>query len=193
MIGDAARAVGLALRPGLELVLVGRTEGWLGQSLWLRELLGREAGAPPPVDLVAERRHGDFVRGQIAAGHVAACHDVSDGGLLVAVAEMALAGDVGVHLSATLAGSAPGGDEHAWWFGEDQGRYVLAVADAAEVMLAADSSGIAVLRLGSAAGSRITLADGRGVELAALRAEHGRFFAEWMDGPGRGEQTAGPR
>ena len=176
VIGDAADAVGLALRPGLELVAVGRTEGWLGQSLWLREVAGREAGPPPPVDLVAERRNGDFIRAQIAAGHVAACHDASDGGLLVAVAEMALAGGIGVHLSPL----PPGADEHGWWFGEDQGRYVAAVTDAAGFMLAADNSGIPVVRLGAASGDRVTLADGSFVTLAALRQEHDRFFPEWM-------------
>ena len=176
VIHDAAQAVGLALRPALELVLVGRTAGWLGQSLWLRELLGREEGPPPPVDLAAERRNGLFVRAQILAGQVAACHDVSDGGLLVAVAEMALAGGVGVHLSRLV----PGVDEHAWWFGEDQGRYVLAVPDAAALMLAADAADVPVLRLGAAMGDRITLADGSFVGLAELRAVHERFFPAWM-------------
>ena len=177
VIGDTARAVGLALRPALELIAVGRTEGWLGQSLWLREIAGREDGPPPPVDLDAERRNGDFVRSQIAAGQVVACHDASDGGLLVAVAEMALAGGVGVHLGRLPAGT----DEHAYWFGEDQARYVLAVADAAELMLAADDAGVPVVRLGSATGSRITLADGSYVELADLRTAHERFFPEWME------------
>ena len=177
VISDAARAVGLAIRPELELVAVGRTVGWLGQSLWLREIAGREEGAPPPVDLESERRNGDFVRTQIAAGHVVACHDASDGGLLVAVAEMALAGDVGVHLARLPAGV----DEHAWWFGEDQARYVVAVADAAEFMLAADDAGVPVVRLGASMGERITLADGSFVELADLRAAHERFFPTWMD------------
>ena len=117
VLDDAAQAVGLALPPDCSLMLVGGPGTWLGQSLWLREILGREAGAPPPVDLVAERRHGDAVRALILAGSVRACHDVSDGGLLVAVAEMALAGGVGATL---VAGDA------AFWFGEDQGRYVLA-------------------------------------------------------------------
>ncbi len=180
VVQDAARAVGLALRPGLELVAVGRTAGWLGQSLWLREIAGREEGPPPPVDLPAERRTGDFVRAQIMAGTVAACHDASDGGLLVAVAEMALAGGVGVHLSHLAAGM----DEHAWWFGEDQGRYVLAVEHAAELMLAADEAGIPAVRLGSAAGSRITLANGDSVELALLRDAHERFFPEWLSAAG---------
>jgi phosphoribosylformylglycinamidine synthase len=177
VIADAAQAMGLALQPELELILVGRTKGWLGQSLWLREIAGREDGPPPPVDLAAERRNGDFVRARIAAGEVSACHDVSDGGLLVAVAEMALAGNVGVHLSRL----PPGLDENAWWFGEDQGRYVLAVTDAAAVMLAGDEADVPVIRLGSATGDRITLADGTGVDLTALRQSHERFFPAWMD------------
>ncbi|MBV9758602.1 MAG: phosphoribosylformylglycinamidine synthase subunit PurL, partial [Alphaproteobacteria bacterium] len=98
VLEDAAQAVGIALRPGLDLILLGETSGWLGQSLWLREIAGREDGPPPPVDLAAERRAGEFVREEILGGRVAACHDVSDGGLLIAVAEMALAGDAGVRL-----------------------------------------------------------------------------------------------
>ncbi len=84
VLEDAAQAVGLALTPWLDLVLIGATKGWLGQSLWLREIAGREEGAPPPVDLEAERRNGEFVRGRILGGDVRACHDVSDGGLLIA-------------------------------------------------------------------------------------------------------------
>ena len=177
VIQDAARAVGLALQPKLELVLVGRTNGWLGQSIYLREIAGREDGPPPPVDLATERRNGDFVRAQILAGHVAACHDCSDGGLLVAVAEMALAGGVGVHLARLPPGLPP----HEFWFGEDQARYVLAVADAAELMLAADEQDIPTTRIGSATGDRITLADGTYVTLTALREAHERFFPAWMD------------
>src|SRR5579863_4785433 len=80
LIADARRAVDLALKEdGDALILVGDTAGHLGASLYLREIEGREAGAPPPVDLAAERRHGDFVRAMIEQGLVAACHDVSDG------------------------------------------------------------------------------------------------------------------
>ncbi len=176
VIADAALAVGIALRPGLELVVIGRTKGWLGQSLWLREIAGQEAGPPPPVDLAAERRNGDFVRAQILGGHVAACHDASDGGLLVAIAEMALAGGIGVHLARLPAGMG----DAAFWFGEDQGRYVVGVADAAGLMLAADDAEVPVLRLGSVTGDRITLADGSFATLDDLRAAHERFFPAWM-------------
>ena len=84
VLEDAAGAVGYGISAGLELVLVGETKGELGRSLYLREILGREDGAPPAVDLAAERKNGDFVRAQILTGRVAACHDVSDGGTLVA-------------------------------------------------------------------------------------------------------------
>ncbi len=177
VLDDARQAVGLALSPGLDLVLIGRTQGWLGQSLWLRELIGEESGAPPPVDLLAERRNGDFVRGQIIGGAVRACHDVSDGGLLVAIAEMALAGGVGVRLAAPPAGIAP----HAFWFGEDQARYVLGIADSEALLAAADAAGVPAQRLGVAGGADLTLGAGIAISLIALREAHERFFPAWLD------------
>jgi len=177
VIDDAAKAVGIALRPWLDLVLVGETRGWLGQSLWLREVAGREDGAPPPVDLAAERAAGEFVRAQILAGAVRACHDVSDGGLLVAVAEMAMAGMTGARLSAGPR-DIPG---HAFWFGEDQGRYVLAVADAAALVRAAESAGVPAMRVGTSGGQDLTLPDGGTISVVALRAAHERFFPAWME------------
>ncbi len=180
VLDDAARAVGIALKPWLDLVLIGETKGWLGQSLWLREIAGREEGAPPPVDLPAERRNGDFVRGQIAAGQVRACHDVSDGGLLVAVAEMAMAGSSGVRLSAAPR-EVPG---HAYWFGEDQGRYVLAVPDGSAVVRAAEAAGVPAIKIGTSGGQDLTLPDGGTISVRALRAAHERFFPAFMDEKG---------
>ena len=104
-------------------MLLGETKGWLGQSLYLREICGREEGAPPPVDLMAERRAGDFVRGLIAETFVTSVHDISDGGLVVTVAEMALAGNIG----ARLYGAPAFLTEHGFWFGEDQARYVVTI------------------------------------------------------------------
>jgi len=178
VLEDAAQAVGIALRPWLDLVLVGPTRGWLGQSLWLREIAGREDGPPPPVDLTAERAAGDFVRAQILAGAVRACHDVSDGGLLVAVAEMAVAGEVGARLSAGPR-DIP---SHAYWFGEDQGRYLLAVADSGTLIRAAEAVGVSAARIGYSGGQDLTLPDGGTISVRALRAAHERFFPSWMDG-----------
>jgi phosphoribosylformylglycinamidine synthase len=176
VLDDAAAAVGIALPPWLDIVLVGATKGWLGQSLWLREIAGREDGAPPPVDLTAERAAGDFVRAQIANRLVRACHDVSDGGLLVAVAEMAMAGSTGARLS-THPRDIPG---HAFWFGEDQGRYVLAVAEAGIVIRAAEAAGVPAARIGTSGGRDLTLPDGATISVDALQDAHMRFFPTWM-------------
>ncbi|MQX36566.1 phosphoribosylformylglycinamidine synthase subunit PurL [Roseospira navarrensis] len=159
--------------PGEAILVVGETTvpreggGWLGQSLYLRELCNREVGAPPPVDLEHERAVGDAVRDLIEAGRVSACHDVSDGGLLVAVSEMALAGDLG----ATLEGLA---ETPAALFGEDQGRYVVTVpADQVEAVLA--DLGPLARRIGTTGGAgaaaTITLGDAS-VPLSALREAH---------------------
>ncbi|MBC7799625.1 MAG: phosphoribosylformylglycinamidine synthase subunit PurL, partial [Gemmatimonadaceae bacterium] len=176
VLDDVATCVGLGLADGLDLVLIGDTAGWLGQSLWLREVAGREDGPPPQMNLLAERRHGDLVRRLIQSGQVRACHDVSDGGLLVAVTEMALGGRVGATLTAVPDGIAP----HAFWFGEDQARYVLAVADAAPVLAAAWTADVPAVRLGRTGGDHLTLADGVAISLEELRAAHERFFPAWM-------------
>ena len=177
LLEDAGQAMGIAISPWLDLVLIGATVGWLGQSLWLREMAGREDGAPPPVDLVAEKAAGEFVRAQILAGNVRACHDVADGGLLVAVAEMAMAGNTGVRLS-TGPREIPG---HAYWFGEDQGRYVLAVPDSMTMVRVAEAAGIAAVRIGTTGGQDLTLPDGGTISITRLRNAHERFFPSWMD------------
>src|SRR4029077_13362495 len=120
-MADVHRMATVALkRAGDAIVLVGDTKGHLGQSIYLREIEGREEGPCPRVDLIGEKRVGDFVRKLIESGRVDTAHDVSDGGVLVAVAEMALAGDVGADIGiAGLPESIP------FFFGEDQGRYIL--------------------------------------------------------------------
>src|ERR1700736_2277630 len=99
LLDDFTKSATLAFRAaGEAILLIGDTQGWLGQSVYLRDICGREEGAPPPVDLAAEKRNGDVVRGMIRAGTATAAHDVSDGGLLIALAEMAMAGGIGAQL-----------------------------------------------------------------------------------------------
>ena len=180
LLGDAATARAIALSDGLALILIGDGAGHLGQSLYGRHLLGADLGAPPPVDLAAEKANGDFVRHCIAEGRVAACHDVSDGGLYVAVAEMCLAGDVG----ADLRGPADAG----WLFGEDQARYVLGVRpDHAEAVAeAARAAQIPTqnIEISGAAGARaaLTLNGRNAISLAELRALHDRWLPAYMAG-----------
>ena len=168
VLEKAAQAVGLAMPAKGDLVLIGETQGWLGQSLWLREIAGREEGAPPPVDLAAERRNGDFVRGHILAGDVLASHDCADGGLLVALAEMAMGSGIG----AKLAPAPDGIPAHGFWFGEDQARYVLAVADGAALITKAKAAGVPARLIGTAGGGDLVLPDGTAISVSMLAAAH---------------------
>ena len=123
LLADHTKRVGSAFTAvGEAIILLGETKGHLGASLYLREILESEEGAPPPVDLALEQKHGELVRKLIADGHLSACHDLSDGGLLVSLAEMCLPRSIGaqVQFPKTL-------PTHAYAFGEDQARYLLAV------------------------------------------------------------------
>ncbi|MCA3418270.1 MAG: phosphoribosylformylglycinamidine synthase subunit PurL [Roseomonas sp.] len=168
VLENAAQAVGLAMPAKGDLVLIGDTQGWLGQSLWLREIAGREEGAPPSVDLAAERRNGDFARARILAGEVLASHDCADGGLLVAVAEMAMGSGIGAKLTSTPEGIPA----HGFWFGEDQARYVLAVADGAALIAKASAAGVPARLIGAAGGGDLVLPDGTAISVSTLAAAH---------------------
>ena len=163
---------------GETVVLIGKTAGWLGASLYLREIGGCEEGAPPPVDLAAERLAGDFVRARIADGAVRTCHDVSDGGLLVALAEMALASDRGVRLAVPTDGLP----RHAWLFGEDQGRYLLTVADPGPLLRAAAAAGVPARAIGETGGRALTLEGADPISLADLAAAHEGWLPAYMSG-----------
>jgi phosphoribosylformylglycinamidine synthase len=172
ILDDFTKSMTIAFKAeGESVLLVGETRGWLGQSLYLREVCGREEGAPPPVDLAAEQRHGDFVRNLIRDGLVTAAHDVSDGGLLIALAEMAIASAIGAVLE-----RAPGLPAHAFWFGEDQARYVITAKDAATIAQRAKALGVPLLRLGATGGAVLALDGERPLAVAELQ----RHFEGWL-------------
>jgi len=158
------------LKAGDVLVLVGATAGELGASMYLREICGREDGAPPPVDLALERKTGDVVRKLVEAGTLKTVHDLSDGGLAAALCEMCLASNVGADLRL----------EGAPWvalFAEDQARYLVALNDPTPVLQACRAAGVPAAILGEAGGEAIR-AQGLDLPLAELRAAH----EGWMPG-----------
>jgi phosphoribosylformylglycinamidine synthase II len=180
VLADVTKHATIAFKAaGEAIILIGETSGWLGQSAYLATVCGREEGAPPPVDLAVERRNGDFVRGLIAAGRVQTCHDLSDGGLAVALAEMAMAGGVGATIEALPAGSA-----HAVLFGEDQARYLVAVSQAAAdaVLAEAKAAGVPGIKLGTTGGAVLSLAGEGSVEVKTLKSAHENWLPDYMSG-----------
>ncbi|HEX9158741.1 MAG TPA: phosphoribosylformylglycinamidine synthase subunit PurL, partial [Rhizomicrobium sp.] len=178
LLRDVRRMATIAFRrDGDAIVVIGDTRGHLGQSLYLREIEGLESGAAPPVDLATERRNGDFVRGLIESGAVDTVHDISDGGLLIALAEMAMAGATGARVSLPEAC-----DPIAFLFGEDQGRYLLGLPaeKASSVLALAAASGVGAALLGSTGGDKIDLGGLGAAAIAALKRAHEGWFPSYM-------------
>jgi phosphoribosylformylglycinamidine synthase len=181
VLADFQKSATIAFKAaGQSILLIGETRGWLGQSLYLRDVCGREDGAPPPVDLATEKRNGDFVRALIGEGIATAVHDVSDGGLAVALAEMAMASGIGARVEAD-------GLPHGFWFGEDQARYVVTVAAerAADVIARAQKAGVSLRALGTTGGDALTL----GVERPILVKTLAQRFEGWLPAYMAGHET----
>jgi len=181
LIDDLDHIVGAAFTAEDEtVVLIGETKGHLGQSIYLRDVEGSTAGTPPPVDLAAERRNGDFVRAGIRAGALSACHDLADGGLAVALAEMALAGGLGADISqgAEAADNPP---LPAWLFGEDQARYLVTTRGAEALLAAAREAGVPARVLGCTGGDSLILAEGVAISLGELKAGYEGWLPGYMD------------
>ncbi len=178
LLADWRRHMTIGLKDaGETLVLVGATKGWLGCSAFLRDVLGREEGAPPPVDLGIERRNGEFVASLIGAGWISACHDLSDGGIAIAAAEMALAGDRGCRLDPPASGRAG----LAWLFGEDQARYLVATRHPDLILAAAGVHGVTATAVGAATDDgALTLGAAHPISLAELRQANDAWLPEFM-------------
>jgi phosphoribosylformylglycinamidine synthase subunit PurL len=181
VLDDFTKSMTIAFKAeGEAILLIGKTRGWLGQSLYLREICGREEGAPPPVDLDAELALHRLVTRLIGGGRVTAVHDISDGGVLVALAEMAMASGIGSVLE------APGDAlPHAFWFGEDQGRYLLTVPRqfVDDVVRAIEIAQVGLCRLGATGGRVLVIAGERPLVVGELRARFESWLPDYMAAP----------
>lgn len=165
---------------GDRVLMIGLDGSHLGSSIYLRDIVGSTDGPAPEVDLFAERRNGDFVRSAIRNGQVTACHDISSGGLALALAEMAMASGKGLRIDLGEVRTLP----HAALFGEDQARYVIAVpADVADfVCINAASAGVPFRRLGTVGGDALVVDGLLTLPVEQLREAHESWFPAFMDG-----------
>ena len=158
---------------GQIIYLLGETKGHLGASLYQRDVLGDDSVfAPPRVDLAAEAAHGALVRAAIDKGLIAAAHDISDGGLAVALAEMAIGQNIGAEISAE-------GDT-GFWFGEDQARYVLAVDADKAAAFEALAAGLPVQKIGTTTGAELKFGDTVTISVAQLHELNEGWFPALM-------------
>ena len=195
ILKDVSKSVGNSFsEAGLEVILIGETKGHLGSSLYLREILGREEGAPPPVDLAMEKKNGDFVRAIINRGWVTACHDISDGGLLIALAEMTYRHGIGAlcrpdsklksdapHAMAAPPYSAP--DTAAFWFGEDQGRYLVVAKKEQGWRIVEEAWGLGIYAqdIAKTGGDALVIADHFTIPVAELIKAYESWLPKYME------------
>jgi phosphoribosylformylglycinamidine synthase len=160
--------IGKDVREGHVALVLGATEGHLGQSALLLEVFNRRDGDAPSVDLVAEKAHGEFIRNNREM--IKACTDLSDGGLALAAFEMADEAGIGVSLDSA---------DTQTLFGEDQARYLIACNfDQAEaLMIAASQLGLHLESVGKFGGDQVSLG-GVTAPLAELSATYRGAFAE---------------
>ncbi|WP_155134783.1 phosphoribosylformylglycinamidine synthase subunit PurL [Pseudovibrio flavus] len=177
LLNDVTKRVGSAFVGEGEVIVVLGGEGThLGATQYMAEVLGREEGAPPPVDLEQEKRNGTFVREAIRVGRITAAHDISGGGLAVALAEMAISSQMGANVKVS------GENIHAQMFGEDQGRYVVTVKpqEVATFIEDAIDEGINLIELGSTGGSQLIFEGLVTISVEDLSKAHSKWFPEYM-------------
>ena len=167
LIETAGQIIGTEVRDGMVALVLGHTTGHLGQSALLASL-GRAEGDAPPVDLAAEKTHGDFIRAHHEC--ISACTDLSDGGLALAAFEMAEASDLGVMLDA---------EDFPTLFGEDQARYLIACTpqQADALTEAASKQRLPLSRVGTFGGSEISFGT-QSAPLDTLSTTYRNRFAE---------------
>jgi phosphoribosylformylglycinamidine synthase len=182
ILKDVSKAIGNSFgKEGLDIILIGKTEGHLGSSLALSELFGREDGPPPPVNLKEERKNGDFVRQLITTGTISACHDVSDGGLMVALAEMTYRGGIGAHVTIPVPMNQPA-KVFGYLLGEDQGRYIVATdpANTKNILSQAEKLGVAVTKLGKTLKETLEIEDVLSLPVTTLKQSHEKWLPSYM-------------
>ena len=180
LMQDYRKAANIAFkRQGEAIILIGECFGHLGASLYLKEICGREEGKPPFVSLGQERKHGEFVRELIENEMIDTCHDISDGGLAIALAEMCIAGKMGANI-------ADESDElpfHAWLFGECQARYVISCSDndASTILEAAIQTGIPASCIGTVGGEILDIGERVLIPVSDLISVHESWFDNYMN------------
>lgn len=167
-----------AMQPGDTIVLVGDCGSHLGQSIYLRDILDRTDGEAPHVDLSTEKKNGEFVRYLIETGVITTCHDLSDGGLALALAEMVIKSKKGI--KAQLTGQTP---PHAELFGEDQARYLIAVNahELPKVIEAGKQSSVDLQVVGKVEGEYLEVENQFKLSVDSLHDAYENWFPNFMD------------
>ncbi|WP_273756731.1 phosphoribosylformylglycinamidine synthase subunit PurL [Bartonella sp. MM73XJBT] len=178
LLADWSKMVTISgMQNGDTIVLIGACGSHLGQSIYARNILNIETGAPPQVDLQLEKKHGQFVRDVIDHGFVNAAHDISDGGLAIALAEMVIKAEKGIKVK--LSNKQP---SHAELFAEDQARYLLSVKSHAlsDLKELAQTNAVSLTELGRVEGDSLDIEGILALSIDKLTQAYESWFPQFM-------------
>jgi|TARA_B100001750_G_scaffold203754_1_gene179707 phosphoribosylformylglycinamidine synthase len=179
ILGDFRKHVSYGFEEsGNTIMILGITRGHIGSSLYLKEIENNARGAPPKVNLNAEKQNGNFVRSLIEKKFITSCHDISDGGIAITIAEMALAKGIGATIE--LPKKKNDMPFYAWLFGEDQSRYIIATKNAEAIRKKARNKKIPLYVIGKTGGHMLTFGDQIAVSVRDLRKHHEKWLPKYM-------------
>ncbi|MBX7147396.1 MAG: phosphoribosylformylglycinamidine synthase II, partial [Alphaproteobacteria bacterium] len=179
LIQDYNKAISLRFKNTNQIIyIVGETQGHLGSSLFLREILGQESGLPPEINFEDELKNGNFIRHLIDEGIIESCHDISDGGLAITLTEMAMASHIGCAITLK-----PNIDNLKWLFGEDQARYVIAssATHKSSVLEKAKSYNVVLEIIGQTTDDQQLTFNQKRISIKELQEAHENWLPDYMN------------
>lgn len=181
ILDDYKKAVPLNFEDeGLDVYLVGQHGEHLGQSIFIKDIHNLEKGAAPSVDLALEKKNGTFIQKAAAGKTLKACHDISDGGLLLTLAEMGLLNHIGIKI--TLDQKEDLINDMGFWFGEDQARYVIATDNSDQFEQLAAQHDIEIHKLGKTIKETLEISSETSIDLKKLAKIHESWLPNYMEG-----------
>ena len=169
VMDDWEKSGTIALPSDNDIVIIGQNEknnsGWLSNSTYAKFISKKLGGAPPPVDLNSELKTGKFILDCYHNDLINAAHDISDGGMLVALTEMMLAGNNGAEII-----HPKEADPHCWFFGENQSSYIIATTKLKEIIKRSENANIPFSYLGrSSSTQELKISNGDIISLKELQ------------------------
>ena len=160
------------------VLVIGKTEGHIDQSLLARNILNEKNGPPPEVNLFNEKNNGETVLKLIDAGLIKSAHDVSIGGIITAVSKMCIKGNKGINLKKPKYLI----NEIDYFFAEDQGRYIIEIkpSDLKEVIKILDKNSVHHEELGVIIDKDVIINEKTKVTIDELKSYNTNWLTNYM-------------
>ena len=176
IIEDLNHIANICWLDGENIIVIGKTYGHLHTSLFAEYILNNIDGPPPKVDLDVEVKNGKFIKKLINKNYIKTCHDISDGGLLVAIAEMAVSSGLGAYIK------TQDSNFYNWWFGEDQGRYIITCNNfnLDKIVRLSKLEHIELNCIGKVGGDLLNIDQKNTICISELRKQHEAWLPQYM-------------